>query len=66
MRVPYSVAPQAPPGMGRGHFGLAPDRFLFLTAFDVLSVMERKNPVAAIRAFQKAFGPDSGCELVVK
>jgi glycosyltransferase involved in cell wall biosynthesis len=63
---PYSVAPVAPVGMERGNFGLAPDKFLFLTAFDVLSVTERKNPLAAIRAFGKAFGPDSGCQLIVK
>ena len=63
---PYSVAPVVPPGMDREHFGLAPDKFLFLTAFDVLSVPERKNPLAVIRAFEKAFGPDSGCQLIVK
>jgi glycosyltransferase involved in cell wall biosynthesis len=64
--VPYSVAPIAPAGMDREYFGLAPDKFLFLTAFDVLSVTERKNPLAAIRAFGKAFGPNSGCQLIVK
>jgi glycosyltransferase involved in cell wall biosynthesis len=64
--VPYAVSPAAPAGMDRQYFGLAPDRFIFLTAFDVLSVVERKNPLAVIRAFEKAFGPDSGCELVVK
>ncbi len=64
--VPYSVSPMAQAGMDRQYFGLRPDRFLFLTAFDVRSVAERKNPVAVIRAFEKAFGPDSGCELVVK
>ena len=64
--VPYSVAPVAPAGMDREYFGLAPDKFLFLTAFDVLSVTERKNPLAAIRAFGKAFGPNSGCQLIVK
>jgi glycosyltransferase involved in cell wall biosynthesis len=63
---PYSVAPVAPAGLDREHFGLAPDKFLFLAAFDVLSVPERKNPLAVIRAFAKAFGPDSGCQLIVK
>jgi glycosyltransferase involved in cell wall biosynthesis len=60
------VAPVAPVGMDREYFGLAPDKFLFLTAFDVLSVTERKNPLAAIRAFGKAFGPNSGCQLIIK
>jgi len=64
--VPYSVSPSAPAGMGRQHFGLPANRFIFMTAFDVLSVIERKNPVAVIRAFEKAFGPDSGCELLIK
>ncbi len=64
--VPYTVAPEVPKGIDRQYFGLAPGRFVFLCAFDVLSIMERKNPIAAIRAFEKAFGPDSGCQLVLK
>jgi len=65
-RIPYSVSPAAPVGMDRQYFGLPADRFLFLMAFDVLSVVERKNPLAVIRAFEQAFGPQSGCELVIK
>ena len=65
-RIPHAVAPPIPTGMGREYFGLAPDRFIFLNAFDVLSVMERKNPLAAIRAFRMAFGSDSRCQLVLK
>ena len=64
--VPYSVSPVTQAGIDRQYFGLRPDRFVFLTAFDVRSVVERKNPAAVIRAFENAFGPDSGCELVVK
>ena len=64
--VPHSVAPSAPQGIGRESLGLAPDRFIFLTALDVLSVMERKNPLAVIKAFQLAFDGDSRYELVVK
>ena len=66
LSFPYPVAPVAAAGMGREYFGLPPDEFLFLTAFDVLSVPERKNPLAAIRAFAKAFGPNSGCRMIVK
>ena len=65
-RVPYAVAPETPAGMDRQHFGLAPDRFIFLYAFDVLSVPERKNPIAAVRAFQGAFPAGSRCQLVIK
>jgi glycosyltransferase involved in cell wall biosynthesis len=39
---------------------------IFLFAFDVLSVMERKNPLAVIRAFERAFGANSRCQLVIK
>jgi len=63
---PYSVAPVVGAGMDRDYFGLARDKFLFLTAFDVLSVPERKNPLAAIRAFAKAFGSNSDCQMIVK
>ena len=36
------------------------DRFVFLVAFDHFSVTERKNPIGAIRAFQRAFAPGGG------
>lgn len=39
----------------RARFGLPTDDCLFLFAFDFRSYIERKNPVAAIRAFKKAF-----------
>ncbi len=64
--IPHAIAPEVPSGMDRQYFGLAPDRFIFLYAFDALSVMERKNPIAAIRAFEKAFGANSRCQLVLK
>jgi glycosyltransferase involved in cell wall biosynthesis len=41
-------------------------RFTFLTAFDHLSVTERKNPLGSIEAFRRAFRPDEGPLLVVK
>ena len=51
----------------RGRFGLRPDTFVFLFAFDFHSLMERKNPEALIRAFAKAFSPDEdGALLVLK
>jgi glycosyltransferase involved in cell wall biosynthesis len=49
---------QPPPGL--------PDGFRFLFAFDYLSVFERKNPLAAIDAFARAFPPASGARLVIK
>ena len=38
----------------------------FLTVFDFNSLIERKNPLAAVLAFQKAFPGDEPVELVVK
>ncbi len=64
--IPYAISPAAPRGMDRQYFGLAPDRFIFLAAFDVFSVMARKNPLGAIRAFELAFGAQSGYQLVLK
>jgi len=49
----------------RRHFGL-PDTFVFLFAFDFLSVVERKNPFGLIEAFTRAFRPDEGPTLVIK
>ena len=45
-----------------------PEGFIFLVAFDFASVMARKNPVAAVRAYQQAFPhPDGhGPLLIVK
>ena len=61
--------PLLPPKIGvpacRGDLGL-PDRFLFLFVFDLLSVLERKNPVGLIEAFIHAFAPDEGPVLAIK
>ena len=49
----------------RRHFGL-PDTFVFLFAFDFLSVVERKNPFGLIEAFTRAFRPGEGPTLLIK
>ena len=43
-----------------------PEGFRFLFAFDYLSVSERKNPLATVRAFTRAFSPGSGASLIIK
>ena len=48
------------------HFGLDPDRFTFLFAFDMNSRLPRKNPLNLIRAFRRAFGPSDPVELALK
>jgi glycosyltransferase involved in cell wall biosynthesis len=66
--MPMAVAlPAPPPGLDRLSFRLPPDRFLFFTSFDFRSFSARKNPEAAIRAFQIAFPQgDEPVSLVVK
>jgi glycosyltransferase involved in cell wall biosynthesis len=41
--------------LGRGHFGMDQDRFYFMFSFDYFSYPARKNPLAVLRAFQRAF-----------
>jgi glycosyltransferase involved in cell wall biosynthesis len=48
------------------HFGLNPSRYTFLFTFNMMSVMERKNPLGLIRAFRMAFSPDEPVSLVLK
>jgi glycosyltransferase involved in cell wall biosynthesis len=70
--TPVLHFPQAaflPPGIApaRDAWGLAPGRTAFVVAFDVGSDIDRKNPWAAVKAFQLAFpAPEPGVELVVK
>jgi glycosyltransferase involved in cell wall biosynthesis/SAM-dependent methyltransferase len=61
--IPVQMPPTSP--LPPSSFGL-PDEFLFLFSFDYLSVFERKNPLATVRAFKAAFEPGSGAALVLK
>jgi glycosyltransferase involved in cell wall biosynthesis len=66
---PMPLAVELPPvaqEYSRGDFGLAEGDFIFLTVFDGLSSIARKNPQAVIRAFKKAFPCEKGVGLVVK
>lgn len=53
--VPYHVMAPTKDEYDRVYFGLHEDEFLFLTMFDCGSMMERKNPQAVVKAFDKAF-----------
>ncbi|NEP80714.1 MAG: glycosyltransferase, partial [Okeania sp. SIO3B3] len=44
------------PKISRKELGLPTDKFIFLFIFDFFSRLERKNPLATITAFKKAFG----------
>jgi glycosyltransferase involved in cell wall biosynthesis len=65
VKVPVYVMGQAvePPArrvpLPRSAFHLAEDDYIFLFTFDAGSGVERKNPLAAARAFQAAFGQGS-------
>jgi len=51
----------------RQHFGLPAQPFAFLSVFDCNAWYQRKNPLAAVRAFQQAFpASERGVQLVVK
>jgi glycosyltransferase involved in cell wall biosynthesis len=50
----------------REEFQLPKDVFLFVFAFDQNSVMARKNPIAVIDAYRKAFGNRKDVGLVIK
>jgi glycosyltransferase involved in cell wall biosynthesis len=43
-----------------------PKGFLFLFVFDYLSTVQRKNPVGLVEAFQRAFAPGEGPQLLIK
>ena len=63
------VLPIEPPpidrSLSRADLGL-PSQFTFLFTFDLLSVLERKNPVGLIHAFTEAFPQGGGPALVIK
>ncbi len=62
---PLSVGRPEPAG-GSIPREVAHQGFVFLFMFDYLSVFERKNPLAVIEAYSKAFTPSDGTVLVVK
>ena len=53
---PLPIAVPPPSDLSRAELGL-PDGFLFLFCFDFDSVFERKNPLATVTAFCRAFRP---------
>ena len=64
-RVPLAVEPPAP-AHGRDYFDLPGDAFVFLFTFNFLSYVERKNPLAVVDAFRRAFSAVDDAMLVLK
>ncbi len=58
---------ELPPSyLNRQSLALPENKFIFLFIFDFSSLIERKNPVAAIQAFKQAFGEDERVLLILK
>jgi glycosyltransferase involved in cell wall biosynthesis len=51
---------------GRRRLGVSPAEFVYLFVFDFFSPFERKNPLALVAAFKKAFTPSDPVRLVIK
>lgn len=68
LHMPLLMDFEAPRMPKRSAFALPEDRFLFFFAFDYFSSIDRKNPLAVVRAFKLAFRgqgttPDVGLVL---
>lgn len=66
IKIPFAVSLDNIKKVNRSYFGLSNNEFLFLFVFDFFSYFERKNPLALIDAFKKAFSPDENVRLVIK
>jgi glycosyltransferase involved in cell wall biosynthesis len=67
VRMPHAIRFSTSPDADRRRFNLPEGRFLFLMMYDFSSLQERKNPAAALEAFDRAFSRDNPkATLVVK
>lgn len=67
VRINLPVHPIPLPGLGRAELGLPEDRHIFLFVFDARSSIERKNPMAVVEAYRRAFaGREHRTLLVIK
>ena len=66
IRMPHAIDIELEKYMTRQQLGLPEDGFLFLTMYDIHSMQERKNPQAALTAFEKAFPDTMDVKLVIK
>ena len=68
VRIPPVMAPSSEGlvSADRGGWRRRPDEFLFLFMFDVHSHLARKNPLAIVEAFRRAFRPSDPVRLILK
>lgn len=64
--LPLALSPPEPARLDRSAFGLPEAAVVVLVSFSLASAFERKNPLAAVAAFRKAFGNRSDRILVLK
>jgi len=65
IKIPHPISIEVS-NLNREYFNLPEDKFLFLFAFDILSIFERKNPMAVIKVFKDTFKDNSNVCLVLK
>lgn len=67
INIPLSVGLDfTPRESSRKRFNLSEDQYVFLFIFDMLSQIERKNPMGVIEAFKGAFGDSDKVALIIK
>ncbi|MDP2137977.1 MAG: glycosyltransferase [Candidatus Didemnitutus sp.] len=64
--MPHAIDFALPSDDGHQRFGLSRERFHFLFTYDLNSYQERKNPLAVIAAYRRAFPDEQGVGLVIK
>lgn len=64
--MPFPITADAPTDLRRGDLGIPDGPYTFGLAFDVRSVLRRKNPLGLLRAYADAFADDGQHHLVLK
>lgn len=66
LRIPHAIELLPDAAVSRESLGMPRSSLTVLYVFDAMSVMARKNPLAAVQAFRQAFGPDDDVSLILK
>jgi glycosyltransferase involved in cell wall biosynthesis len=66
VHMPHGVAVTDVEPCSPEELGVPPGRFTFLFMFDLDSVVQRKNPLAAVEAFHRAFPDATSTALLIK
>lgn len=67
VKMTYPLIVKTPnPQFNRAHFHIPQDVFAFVFSFDFYSIVERKNPLAVVEAFRRAFKQSDSALLVLK